>query len=235
MGHHHGGRQFPATAHGTMAKIIAWIMGAQAVLGIYLKSHVHEGRRARRLAVIAHGVLGKAFPIIGWTQMLLGVVTALGYCMGGKLGQCLAHYIMGSAFVSHTISGWRNFLRLTTSTPADWLRDHPPHHAPSRLGMARTNRQIARIPRQLGHHVMGNRQHLYRTSRCMEQELVAQGHATYDDGCVVVGGWCVGYLFESRWETIVCAGCHVSREGEGGLEGAPRWLTDAILLHSASS
>lgn len=99
LGHTHRGRQFPYTAHGTMAKIIMWVMALQFGLGIYLKLHINE-KTVRPWAVRAHGVVGKTFPIIGWVQMLLGVVTALGYCMGGKLGQCLAHYIMGSAFVS---------------------------------------------------------------------------------------------------------------------------------------
>ena len=33
--------------------------------------------------------------------MLFGVATALGFCRGGQLGQCLAHYIMGSAFIAY--------------------------------------------------------------------------------------------------------------------------------------
>ena len=33
--------------------------------------------------------------------MLFGVATALGYCRDGNLGQCAAHYIMGSAFIGY--------------------------------------------------------------------------------------------------------------------------------------
>ena len=75
---------------------------AQLSLGIYLKLHIHE-RTLRPWAVRAHGVLGKAYPIIGWVQMLFGAIAFRGYCRGGNLGQCLAHYIMGSAFIAYGI------------------------------------------------------------------------------------------------------------------------------------
>jgi hypothetical protein len=32
--------------------------------------------------------------VLGWTQMLFGAIAFRGYCRGGDLGQCLAHYIM---------------------------------------------------------------------------------------------------------------------------------------------
>ena len=35
--------------------------------------------------------------------MLFGGITALGYCRGDHLGQCLAHFIMGSAFIGYGI------------------------------------------------------------------------------------------------------------------------------------
>jgi hypothetical protein len=34
------------------------------------------------------------YPIFGWVQMLFGAIAFNGYCRGGHLGQCLAHYIM---------------------------------------------------------------------------------------------------------------------------------------------
>jgi hypothetical protein len=33
----------------------------------------------------------------------MGVATALNFCRGGELGQCLAHYIMGSAFIAYAV------------------------------------------------------------------------------------------------------------------------------------
>lgn len=37
------------------------------------------------------------------TEILFGVVTALGFCRGGEINQCLAHYIMGSAFIAYAV------------------------------------------------------------------------------------------------------------------------------------
>lgn len=35
--------------------------------------------------------------------MLFGGITALGFCQGDHLGQCLAHFIMGSAFIAYGV------------------------------------------------------------------------------------------------------------------------------------
>ncbi|PCH44534.1 hypothetical protein WOLCODRAFT_139059 [Wolfiporia cocos MD-104 SS10] len=100
LGHSHGGRAFPATVHGLFANIILLPLFLQLALGVYLKLHIHE-RTLRPWAVRAHGVVGKAYPVLGWTQMLFGAITMRGYCRGGHLGQCLAHYIMGSGFIAY--------------------------------------------------------------------------------------------------------------------------------------
>ncbi|KZT69285.1 hypothetical protein DAEQUDRAFT_726869 [Daedalea quercina L-15889] len=102
LGHSHGGRAFLAGVHGTMANIMLIPIALQLTLGIYLKLHIHE-RTIRPYAVMAHGIVGKAYPVIGWTQMLFGAITVRGYCRGGHLGQCLAHYIMGSGFIAYGI------------------------------------------------------------------------------------------------------------------------------------
>lgn len=78
-----------------MANIILIPLLLQLVLGIYLKLHIHE-KSVRPYVVVAHGIVGKAYPIFGWVQMLFGAIAFRGYCRGGNLGQCLAHYIMVS-------------------------------------------------------------------------------------------------------------------------------------------
>ncbi len=93
LGHSHGGRAFQAGAHGKFANILFVPMALQLALGIYLKLHIHE-ETIRPYAVKAHGIVGKAYPIFGWVQMLFGAIAFRGYCRGGNLGQCLAHYIM---------------------------------------------------------------------------------------------------------------------------------------------
>ncbi|KAF9068437.1 hypothetical protein BDP27DRAFT_1295287 [Rhodocollybia butyracea] len=100
LGHAHKGRAFLASVHGTMANILLIPIFTQLVLGIYLKLHIHE-QTLRPWAVRLHGIVGKSYPVLGWTQMLFGAITFRGYCRGGHLGQCLAHYIMGSGFIAY--------------------------------------------------------------------------------------------------------------------------------------
>lgn len=76
---------FPAGVHGSFASILFLPIIAQLALGIYLKLHIHE-QTVRPYAVTAHGVLGKSYPILGWTQMLFGSLTYGGYCRGGHMG-----------------------------------------------------------------------------------------------------------------------------------------------------
>ncbi|CAE6516981.1 unnamed protein product [Rhizoctonia solani] len=102
LGHSHKGRSFPESAHGRVANFILFPLLAQLALGIYLKLHIHE-QTIRPWAVVAHGIIGKSWLVIGWTQMLLGAIVLRGYCGKEELGQCLAHYIMGSAFIGYGV------------------------------------------------------------------------------------------------------------------------------------
>ncbi len=52
---------------------------------------------------MSHGIVGKIMPVAAWVQMLFGSITALGFCHDDHLGQCLAHFIMGSAFIGYGI------------------------------------------------------------------------------------------------------------------------------------
>lgn len=104
LGHGHKGRSFPHTAHSTLGFIIVFYLIAQTVLGSYLKLHLKWKTEAwvRPPVLFVHGLLGKTFPVLGWSQMVLGIVTLQSWCFGGNLGQCLAHYIMGSSFVAYS-------------------------------------------------------------------------------------------------------------------------------------
>ncbi|KAG9082070.1 hypothetical protein FS749_007132, partial [Ceratobasidium sp. UAMH 11750] len=102
LGHSHKGRSFPESAHGTAANLILIPLLAQLSLGIYLKLHIHE-ETIRPWAVVLHGIIGKSWLVIGWVQMLFGVIVIRGYCSKESLGQCLAHYIMGSAFIGYGV------------------------------------------------------------------------------------------------------------------------------------
>lgn len=108
LGHQHKGRQFAPNIHATFAVSLAWMLAMQISIGIYLKLHLEKGiyGRIRRWLLVAHGIVGKMMPVVTWVQMLFGGITAMGFCHedpGQHLGQCLAHFIMGSAFIAYGI------------------------------------------------------------------------------------------------------------------------------------
>lgn len=105
LGHLHKGRAFAKNIHASFANILMIMLIVQVTFGIYLKLHITEGfhGKIRKVAVHGHGIVGKAMPVVAWVQMLFGGITALGYCREDHLGQCLAHFIMGSAFIGYGI------------------------------------------------------------------------------------------------------------------------------------
>ena len=96
-----------------------FMLAAQVGLGVYLKLHLEKGiqGKIRKYAVKAHGIVGKAMPLVSWVQMLFGGITALGFCRDDHLGQCLAHFIMGSAFIAYGI-----LLTILLMVGQYWLR-----------------------------------------------------------------------------------------------------------------
>lgn len=105
LGHAHKGRQFGANAHAGFANWLMFMLVAQAAMGIVLKLHLERGfiGKVRPWMVRGHGILGGIMPIASWVQMLLGGIASQGFCQGDHLGQCLAHFIMGSAFIAYGI------------------------------------------------------------------------------------------------------------------------------------
>lgn len=105
LGHAHKGRQFGKNAHASFANILMLLLVVQVVLGVYLRLHLEKGflGRIRKWQVRAHAVLGGVIPVAAWVQMLLGGIASQGFCQGDHLGQCLAHFIMGSAFIMYGI------------------------------------------------------------------------------------------------------------------------------------
>ncbi|KAI9850485.1 MAG: hypothetical protein M1838_005623 [Thelocarpon superellum] len=105
LGHSHGGRQFAPNIHASFASSLMLMLLVQILLGVYLRLHLSRGFHTplRKWVVIGHGVVGKVLPVASWVQMLFGGITALGFCQADHLGQCLAHFIMGSAFIGYGI------------------------------------------------------------------------------------------------------------------------------------
>lgn len=105
LGHAHKGRQFAPNVHSAYAPWLELMLIVQIVLGVILKLHIEKGflGKVRKVLVTVHGVIGKVLPLASWIQMLFGGITALGFCHDDHLGQCLAHFIMGSAFIGYGI------------------------------------------------------------------------------------------------------------------------------------
>ncbi|KAI1329016.1 hypothetical protein F5Y16DRAFT_397731 [Xylariaceae sp. FL0255] len=106
LGHMHGGREFRHNnVHSKFATPISLLLFVQIAFGIFLKLHIERGvfGKIRPVVKVGHGIVGKALPVFAWTQMLFGGITALGFCQGDHIGQCLAHFIMGSAFIAYGI------------------------------------------------------------------------------------------------------------------------------------
>ncbi|EUC42878.1 hypothetical protein COCMIDRAFT_102366 [Bipolaris oryzae ATCC 44560] len=106
LAHHHGGRQFsPDNIHARFVPVIMLMLISQIAMGVYLKLHLEKGinGKIRSVVIKVHGVVGKALPVITWVQFLFGGITALGFCRADHTGQCLAHFIMGSAFIAYGI------------------------------------------------------------------------------------------------------------------------------------
>ena len=106
LGHSHKGRQFAPNLHSAFANSLMLMLIIQVSIGIYLRLHLEKGfnRKIRRYFVGVHGIIGKLMPVTAWTQMLFGGIAALGFCRDDHLGQCLAHFIMGSTFVGYGIA-----------------------------------------------------------------------------------------------------------------------------------
>lgn len=119
MGHAHKGRQFKHNIHASFASSLMLMLVIQIILGVYLKLHLEKGfqARLRPFAIILHGIVGKVMPVISWVQFVFGGLTVLGFCQGEHLGQCLAHFIMGSAFIAYGI-----LLTIVLIVGQFWLR-----------------------------------------------------------------------------------------------------------------
>ncbi|KAK5995942.1 Protein YTP1 [Cladobotryum mycophilum] len=106
LGHAHKGREFIGNnVHASFAHILQFLLVGQVVIGAYLKLHLEKGinGKIRKLIRPCHSIIGKAMPVLSWTQMVFGGITALGFCQGDHVGQCAAHFIMGGAFIGYGI------------------------------------------------------------------------------------------------------------------------------------
>ncbi|CAG8575028.1 333_t:CDS:2 [Dentiscutata erythropus] len=120
LGHAHGGREFPGdNIHSLFAPFLIYTLISQVGIGAYLKLHFTSGPNKwfRPLTTKIHKIIGIFIPILGYVQMVFGVITIDGWCRGENIGQCLAHFIMGSSFIAYGI-----FLILMLRLASGWLQ-----------------------------------------------------------------------------------------------------------------
>ncbi|KAI7904892.1 uncharacterized protein BX663DRAFT_503941 [Cokeromyces recurvatus] len=119
LAHAHNGRNYePHIAHRWFANIVIWTIISQFSLGVYLKLHLERGIHGKIRPILAklHKWMGASIPVIGYIQIVLGVIASLGFCYGDHTGQCLAHFIMGSSFAAYGI-----LLLLSLRVGGPWL------------------------------------------------------------------------------------------------------------------
>ncbi|CAG8688778.1 720_t:CDS:2, partial [Cetraspora pellucida] len=120
LGHAHGGREFSSNnIHSLFAPYLIYLLICQVGVGAYLKLHLTSGPNKwfRPLSKKFHKLVGIAIPVIGYIQMVFGVITTNVWCRGENLVQCLAHFIMGSSFIAYGI-----FLILMLRLASGWLQ-----------------------------------------------------------------------------------------------------------------
>ncbi|KAI9595166.1 hypothetical protein BDF19DRAFT_422850 [Syncephalis fuscata] len=117
LGHLHGGRAFPHSAHGSGANWIVLMILIQASIGVFLKRY-RQATMLRKVAKTTHKTIGILWFVMGGVQCALGVITYMGYCGDSHTNNCLAHEIMGSSIAAYGIA-----VHLTSSGPGRrWLR-----------------------------------------------------------------------------------------------------------------
>lgn len=97
LGHAHGGREFAENAHSSFATYVVLFLICQVCLGVYLKLHWEKGlnKWLRPISVKFHRTLGVLVPIIGYAQIVLGVITMNGWC---RFLSFLFYFIFGLFF-----------------------------------------------------------------------------------------------------------------------------------------
>ncbi|RKF59566.1 Protein YTP1 [Erysiphe neolycopersici] len=105
LAHLHKGRVFAENLHAAFGNWLMLLLVIHIIFGVYLRFHITNGfhSKIRKIVVVGHSVVGKMMPIVSWIQILFGGITAMGFCREDHLGQCLAHFIMGSAFIGYGI------------------------------------------------------------------------------------------------------------------------------------
>lgn len=113
------------TSYGTLWFLSIWL-GAVVFIGTFLQGsnavmnkfypHLADNSALGRLTTAYKWLLSLGV-LLGFIRVMLAVVALFGFCYGGHTGQCLAHGIMGTAFIAYSF-----ILVLVLLIP--WIRKH---------------------------------------------------------------------------------------------------------------
>ncbi|KAK9767383.1 hypothetical protein K7432_002868 [Basidiobolus ranarum] len=99
--HHH--EHSHRNPHSSFAWVMILALISQGLFGFYIKFYKKSTANLRKIVKVAHRWLGISTIVLAYVQMLLGAIVYLGMCKADHLGQCLAHFIMGSSFIAYGI------------------------------------------------------------------------------------------------------------------------------------
>lgn len=126
-GHSHS-IPFPQhTPHSIGANILLLLLASQAAVGSYLKFFKSKHARniqLRKTLRKAHSFIGRSWFVLPFIQMLFGYIalSKMCYAVTDSLGNCVAHYIMGSAFVAYGVVNLSRFFGfLQTARPTEFF------------------------------------------------------------------------------------------------------------------
>lgn len=122
------------TSYGTLWFLSMWL-GATVFIGTFLQGsnavmnkfypHLSDNSALGKLTTV-YKWLSSLGVLLGFIRVMLAVVALFGFCYGAHTGQCLAHGIMGTAFIAYSF-----ILVLVLLIP--WIRKHQLANSDSRL------------------------------------------------------------------------------------------------------
>ncbi|RKO91014.1 hypothetical protein BDK51DRAFT_16100 [Blyttiomyces helicus] len=124
LGHKQKNQFYPHNPHSYFQIPLLWMLLAQGVFGLFLKYTKSWRRpcfaRIRRYIRIAHLLNGWSFLLLPYAQGILGLIAVTKTCGDDEVGNCAAHFIMGSFFVYYgAVSALRHFGSLKTRRPVE--------------------------------------------------------------------------------------------------------------------
>ncbi|RKO89808.1 hypothetical protein BDK51DRAFT_1958, partial [Blyttiomyces helicus] len=124
LGHRQKNHFYPHNPHMYFQIPLLWSLLAQGFFGLFLKATKTWSRpgpaRIRNFIRLAHLFNGWSFLLLPYAQGILGIIAVTKTCGDDEVGNCAAHFIMGSFFVYYgAVSALRHFGSLESRWPME--------------------------------------------------------------------------------------------------------------------